>query len=238
MVKFSQLKKLEHDAIQTICTQGPFFRLNTLNQAALGAQTKVNSGPKTPIDVSLSFTLPTRLREDAGHSAIERAFHVGGIVCPGENDEIAHLSYSVLICKDAHPGKHVARKFHFDYEPASGRSDESKPTFHLQLCGELSRHHAAVGYTEDDISHLLPAWSQPRVPAQPMSLALVLNWLFIEFGRDPSVSAARLNPRWQSLVRDTERTILKPYFDACSAFLAAARHEDDSFYSALLYEEA
>lgn len=237
MVTFTQLNRLEALAIQAIRTEGVFGRLSSLASAAQQAQ--IIKSAKVPIDVNLNFTLPTRLREDSGQHAIERAFHVGCLVVPSKsNDEISHLSYSVLICQDAHPSKRVARKFHFDFEPASIRNiAESKPTFHLQLCGELSEHHQTVGYTEEDICHLLPSWSQPRVPVQPMSLALVLNWLFIEFGCEAAVREARLNPRWRSLVREAERSVLKPYFDACSAFLGATSNEEESFISSHIYEE-
>jgi len=237
LVTFSQLKHLETQTIQAIRTEGVFGRLNSLASAAKQAQ--IINSPKVPINVNLSFTLPTRLREDVGQHAIERAFHVGCLVVPSNgNDEISHLSYSVLICQDASPSKRVARKFHFDFEPATMRNvAESKPTFHLQLCGELSKHHEIEGYTENDISHLLPSWSQPRVPAQPMSLALVLNWLFIEFGCEAPVRDVRLNPRWRSLVREAERSVLKPYFEACFTFLAARANDDESFFSAHIYEE-
>lgn len=237
MVTFSELIRLERNAIQTIRTEGVFGRLNSLVLAAQRAQ--VVGSTRVPINVSLSFTLPTRLREDVGQHAVERAFHVGCLAVPSDgNDAISYLSYSVLICQDAHPSTHVARKFHFDFEPASMRNvAESKPTFHLQLCGKLSEHHEGAGYTEQDIHHLVPSWSQPRVPAQPMSLALVLNWLFIEFGCEASVRDARLSPRWRSLVREAERSVLRPYFEACSAFLSANANADESFYSAHIYEE-
>lgn len=235
MVKFSQLKRLENEAITAIRTQGVFGKLSTLRQAANKAQITVASSE--PVDIHLSFTLPTRLREDGGRRAVERPFHVGCIAIP-EGDEIRQLSYSVLIGQAAHPSKLVARKFHFDFEPVGQRNlAESKPTFHLQMCGELSPHHLIEGYTEENVAHLLPSWSQPRVPALPMSLALVLNWLFIEFGHEASVANARQNPRWRSLVRDAEKSILKPYFDDCSKFLSDAARDGDSFFSRHLYEE-
>jgi hypothetical protein len=237
LVTFTELRNLESQTIQAIRTEGVFGRLNSLAIAARSAQI-INSS-KVPLNVSLSFTLPTRLREDAGPGAIERAFHVGCFATPhSDRDEITQWTYSVLICQDPYPSKHVARKFHFDFEPASLRNAaESKPTFHLQLCGELSKHHESEGYTEDHIGHLLPSWSQPRVPAQPMSLALVLNWLFMEFGREAPVRDARLNPRWRSLVREAERSVLKPYYEACSNFLTSRGKDDESFFSSHLYEE-
>lgn len=238
MVTFTELKSLEQQAIQAIRTEGVFGRLSSLAGAAKSAQIIPNA--KAPLNLSLSFTLPTRLREDPGHAAIERAFHVGCFATPhNQRDEITQLTYSVLICQDAYPSKRVARKFHFDFEPASLRNQaESKPTFHLQLCGELSSHHQTEGYTEEDIGHLLPSWSQPRVPAQPMSLALILNWLFIEFGREAPVRDARLSPRWRSLVRQAERSVLKPYYEACFNFLSSTGKEDQSFFSSHIYEES
>jgi len=238
LVSFSQLKRLESQAIQAIRTEGSFGRLSSLAGAAKQAQ--ITAASKTPINVHLSFTLPTRLREDAGRQAIERPFHVGcyAVAAADGRDEIAQLSYSVLIGQGAHPSMAVARKFHFDFEPAQFRNvQESKPTFHLQMCGELSEYHQAAGYTEEHIAHMLPSWSQPRVPTQPMSLALVLNWLFIEFGAEVAVKDARLSPRWRSLVRAAEREILKPYYDACSDFLSARANEDESFFAKHIYEE-
>lgn len=239
VVTFSELKRLEGAAIQAICTEGPFGRLGSLTATAARAHAQIAGPSKAPVNVHLSFTMPTRLREDKGREAVERDFHVGCFASAVEkSDDLAQLSYSVLIGQEAHPSRSVARKFHFDFEPAALRnSAESKPTFHLQMCGELSSHHAEAGYTDDHISHMLPSWSQPRIPAQPMSLALVMNWLFIEFGREAAVKAARLNPRWCSLVREAERKVLKPYFEACSTFLSSNANDDFSFFSKKIYEE-
>lgn len=237
LVKFSQLKNLEGKAIQTIRTDGVFGRLGSLVSTAQQAQ--IIPGSKAPVNLHLSFTLPTRLREDTGVHAIERAFHVGCLAVPSASgDDISHLSYSVLIGQNALPSKAVARKFHFDFEPAAARNvAESKPTFHLQMCGELSPHHIGAGYADGDIQHLLPSWSQPRIPTQPMSLALVLNWLFIEFGCEAPVRNARTSPRWRSIVREAERSVLKPYYEDCSMFLSMNANDDESFISKRIYEE-
>lgn len=237
LVKFSQLKALEGKTIQAIRTEGVFGRLSSLVTTAHRAQITV--GSRSPVNVHLSFTLPTRLREDKGTHAIERAFHVGCFAQPAANGEdISQLSYSVLIGQDPLPSKLVARKFHFDFEPVATRNvAEPKPTFHMQMCGELSEHLRDAGYEDADIDHLLPSWSQPRVPAQPMSLALVLNWLFIEFGCEAPVRDARANPRWRSIVREAERSILKPYYDACSTFLSQSANDEESLISKRIYEE-
>lgn len=170
---------------------------------------------------------------------VERNFHVGCFACSADNsDNISQLTYSVLIGELKSPDLNVARKFHFDFEPATARNQaESKPTYHLQLCGKLSPHHKNAGYEEEHINHLLPSWSQPRIPVQPTSLILVLNWLFMEFGSEQPVINARTEPRWRSLVREAERAVLKPYYESCASFLSAAANEDFSFYSKGLYEE-
>ena len=237
MISFSALKTLELEAIKAIRTEGEFGRLNTLRNAAMGTQINT-AAAKAPVNLHLSFTLPTKLREDPGRATVDRSFHVGCYAEMGRKDEISHLSYSVLIGQEAHPSKLVARKFHFDFEPAAFRNTaEPKPTFHLQMCGKLSEHHISDGYTEEDIKHLLPSWSQPRIPAQPMSLALILNWLFIEFGHDITVRNARINNRWRNIVKSAERVILKPYYMACAEFLDNNANNDDSFFSKKIYEE-
>lgn len=237
MISFSQLQKLEISVLRAIRTEGVFRRLDSLATAASQAQEFI--GPRAPINLGLNFTLPTRLREDGHGPAIRRPFHVGCLAhCSAKGNEIESLSYSVLIGQEEYPSRRVARKFHFDFEPAILRNPaEAKPTFHLQLCGELSEHHEINGYALEHIAHLLPSWSQPRVPVQPMSLALVLNWLFIEFGGEPPVIEARTSPRWRSLVREAERSILTPYFKECSEFLSGAGNADESFYSRVLYQE-
>lgn len=238
MFTLSSLKKLDQRALRTIGTDGPFGRLNSLMGAASCAHIAPKS--KAPVDIHLSFTLPTRLREDPGKGVIERDFHVGCCAeAEGNGDTISKLSYSVLIGEEASPSKKVARKFHFDYEPLLLRNpSEVKPTFHLQMCGELSPHHISNGYCNSDIEHLLPSWSQPRIPAQPMSLALIIDWLLIEFGKETSVQNARISPAWRSVVREAEREILTPYYKSCYEFLTSSASSEESFLTSQLYEVA
>jgi hypothetical protein len=107
----------------------------------------------------------------------------------------------------------------------------------MQICGKLSDHQKAEGFVEDDIKHLLPSWSQPRVPVQPTSLVLLLNWLFIEFGSHQIIKSVRRDPHWRSLVREAETEILRPYFEACAKFLCSSENVDRSFITDHLYEE-
>lgn len=221
MIEFSSLKRLEFETVQAIAQDSAFGRLTQLQAAAQRAQGQVIVNSTQMLDVHLSFDLPTRMREDGG-AQVMRRFHVG---CAADkfqqSDVLGFQSYSVAI--ERAPGSRwIARKFHFDYEPLFTRNAlEPKPTFHLQLCGELSRHHTNEGIDAVDIEHLLPAWSKPRVPAAPMSLALVLDWLLIEFGVDQSVQAARLGLRWSKVVKKAEQEVLKPYYSRCMEFINA-----------------
>lgn len=228
MISFSSLKKLESDTIRAITQEPAFARLTQLHAAAQQAQGHINVANRQAIDVHLSFELPTRIREEGGE-LVRRRFHVG---CAAhsyqESDTLGFQSYSVAI--ERTPGSRwIARKFHFDYEPGFLRNAlDPKPTFHLQLCGKLSRHHIGDGIVDADIEHLLPAWSKPRVPASPMSLALVLEWLLIEFGTEHSVQSARTGPGWSRIVKRAEVEMLRPYYERCVQFMGAG-HENTSF---------
>ncbi len=236
MLTVRELKELELRTLNAISTQGEFGQLYQLLEAVKRAAGTLKTS--RGFDVSLSFTLPTRLREDSGTGAIERHFHIGGVVLSkGENTPITSLSYSVLIARGGDASSGIARKFHFDVEAASARNQaEPKPTHHFQICGKLSQQHLQEGYTEEQLEPLLPAMSKPRVPVPPMSLALILNWLFLEFGSEHSVVQALRNTFWQSIVREAERKVLKPYFEEAAQFFRSATNDSKSFISNHLYE--
>lgn len=219
MISFSSLKKLESDTVRAITQDTAFARLTQLQAAAQEAQGHINVANKQAIDVHLCFELPTRIREEGG-DLVSRRFHVG---CAArryhESDALGFQSYSVAIEK-APGSKRIARKFHFDYEPSFVRNElEPKPTFHLQLCGKLSQHHLNKGIADADVEHLLPEWSKPRVPASPMSLALVIEWLLIEFGTEHSVQSARRGSNWSKIVKRAEVEVLRPYYERCMQFM-------------------
>lgn len=234
-VKYSELQALECEALSAIRQEGVFRRLPSLSIAAHQAQ--IIQQPKQAVDIHLAFTLPIRLREDPGASAVERDVQVGCFAVGSPQNEISQLTYSVLIGRDPHPSRSIARKLHFDFEPAKHRNnDEPKPTYHMQLCGLLSPQHLSQGYEETHVGHLLPSWSKPRVPTQPMSLALVLNWLFMEFGSEAQLYDIRQNMRWRKVVRQAERRVLLPYYQSCSEFLSSHSHDEESFFQNKLYE--
>jgi hypothetical protein len=233
VIAFSSLRRLEHATVKAVILDGAFGALPQFLCAAQTALGRISASSPEQLDIHLSFDLPTRFRENK-FACVNRRFHVG---CKAEKQrgEDVVLSHSYSVAIERQPGsRRVARKFHFDYEPLFTRNDsEPKPTFHLQLCGELSGHHRDDGIDDADIDHLLPSWSKPRVPAAPMSLALVLDWLLMEFSNEPAVHSARMGRNWASAVRRAEQEILRPYYSRCVEAISVGA--EASFLMARIY---
>jgi hypothetical protein len=125
---------------------------------------------------------------------------------------------------------------HFDYESAAYRDVcEPKPSAHLQICGKLSPDHLRAGYTEMRLKGMYPTWEKPRIPLPPTSLALMLNWLLLEFQNDPASQGILNSPEWRNWVAQAERTMLVPYFKAATTFLASAANKKKRFLQTHLY---
>jgi hypothetical protein len=131
------------------------------------------------------------------------------------------------------------RKIHFDYERAAIRNhSEAKPTIHMQVCGELLPQLRQLGYRSSDLQSWFPWLEKPRVPTLPVSLALLLNWLLLEFQSDPIAQRIVKNREWRNLVARAEREILGPYFEACATFFQApAQNDSNLFVESVLYEK-
>jgi hypothetical protein len=211
---------------------GEFGRLPSLRRAAQDAL-RTTSEERGSVDVHFSFNIDIRLR---GKLA-QRRVDIGALV-RNNSENLSGASYSVLIGKGIEPSRSaVLRKFHFDYEPISQRdAREPKPSIHLQMCGELNPKHLEAGYNQVKINALYPHFEKPRIPCQPTSIALLLNWLLLEF-QAGSVSQAVLRaPRWRKLVAEAERIVLTPYFKGAAAFLSGARYDGQPFLQHYLYE--
>lgn len=235
--KLAVLRKLEKDTLRKITEISEFGRLPELQTAANLAATSIND-MKGPVDVNLGFTLDIRLRGDKNRGPIPRRLDIGALIEPTEDGNfVRNASYSLLICRyaDAETSP-IVRKVHFDYEPIAFRnSGEPKPTVHLQICGKFSRHHLKAGYSEIRLRSLYPSWEKPRFPLPPTSLALILNWLLLEFQSDPASQAILKNPMWRNWVAEAERIVLLPYFETATKYLQSAAHEKKRFLQSHLY---
>jgi hypothetical protein len=234
------LRKLEKDTLRRITEIGEFGKLSQLRAAANASEASINvyAGP---INVHLGFTLDIRLRGDHGRRPVSRRIDLGVLV-QGTPDKksVRNASYSLLICRYAVPATSpIVRKMHFDYEAAAYRDDsEPKPSAHMQICGKFSSDHLNAGYTEKRLQGLYPSWEKPRVPLPPTSLALMLNWLLLEFQSDPASQGILNSPTWRNWVAHAERTMLVPYFKAAATFLERRVDSKKRFLQTHLYEMA
>lgn len=232
-----ELRRLERKTLLAITQIGEFARLGQIQRDANTAARTIDER-RGRVDVHLGFNLNIRLRGDKGRGSVPRRIDIGALVEPTtDNKSVRNASYSLLICKAADPATSpIVRKVHFDYEPLEFRnSAEPKPSVHMQICGKLSRHHLAAGYLEQRLSAMYPSWEKPRIPLHPTSIALLLNWLFLEFEGDPVSQALLRNHMWRSLVADAERTVLLPYFKEAAAFLISTDNKPKRFLQAHLY---
>jgi hypothetical protein len=229
-----ELRALEKDTLQCLSEMGEFARLGQVQQTAKEATQKLRAVDRGAIDVHFNFTLDIRIK---GIPAARR-IDLGALVrADTDQKSLTGTTYSVIICTRSTPGGPILRKFHFDYEPIERRNAaEPKPSVHFQVCGKLSAKHIAEGYKESRIEHLYPHFEKPRVPCQPTSIALLLNWLLLEFQNDSVSQSILKNPRWRKLVANAERTVVKPYFDAGLNFLQSAGNSGKPFLQAFLYQ--
>lgn len=230
------LRKIERTSLLRIVEIGEFGRLGELQNEAQRAAASINDS-RGSINVNLGFTLDVRLRGD--RKARARRIDLGALVqASNDNKTMSNASYSLVVCKYADPASSpIVRKMHFDYEPVQQRNvEEPKPSCHMQICGKLSPHHKAAGYQEIRLQAMYPGWEKPRVPMPPTCIAMLLNWLLLEFQADPASQAVLRSPAWRNVVSRAERAILLPYYKAATKFLDTDANATKRFLQAYLYE--
>jgi hypothetical protein len=235
---FSELRDLERQTLTVIDQMGEFGRIGPLQTAARRASSDFNH-IRGPVNFHLGFTLDIRLRGDRGAKPFPRRIDIGVLVqSASDKVHVGNASYSLLICRKADPTTSpIVRKVHFDYESEELRNQgEPKPSVHLQMCGKFSAHHVAAGYSESRLAGMYPSWEKPRIPVPPTSLALLLNWLLLEFQSDAAAQAILRNPTWRNLVAKAERVVLVPYFKGASNFLESTADKGKRFLQTHLYE--
>lgn len=235
------LSLLEKETLQTIGQIGTFSKLGTIYS---DANKYVHTGvwlEKGQVEAHLAFEIEGGMRSDKGKPKTRRRFDVSVLVRSDRSRELVttNASYSVVLCDGVDPQNcQVLRKFHFDYESAATRhAGEPKPTTHLQICGDFSSHHLDnIGFQAEQIAAWYPAFEKPRFPVQPTCLALLLNWIFLEFHTDPAVNVILKNQQWSALVRRAEQQVLLPYFRQASRFLEGNANSQLSFVQTHQYQ--
>jgi hypothetical protein len=229
---FKELVELEKDTLQTIIKINEFAAFSSELYAEANKFRQLNEF--SSLDLHYSIKLKTRLRGDT--SVVERMVHLGVLAQKDAASQLANASYSLVICEDASDKSKIIRKFHFDFEHASLRSEEAKPSMHLQICGRLNPHLTKMGYVDGDIQGMHPSFEKPRIPTIPMSLGLLINWILLEFGCDVTANRIMNNDDWKRHILKVERLVLKPYFKSAYEFLNGTGNNTKSFFSEKLYE--
>jgi hypothetical protein len=234
------IRALERDTLQVIDRIGEFNEFGELAELARQHRT-ILGGDRGAINLGFRTVMNLRFRGDTVNANTRRAVYVGALVVPEAGGaEIAHSSYSLTICKGENRRAPILRKLHFDYEPLARRAlSESKPTMHIQVCGKLMPLLEAAGYKTEDLRTWSPWLEKPRIPGMPMSLALLLNWLMLEFESDPTAVRILRNSEWTALVARAEHIVLGPYFASCAGFFSArGKNKGKAFVQSHLYEIA
>ena len=230
------LRDIERDTLRQITQIGEFGRIPTLQNAARTALSSLHE--KGDVNIHLGFVLDIMLRGDRRRGPVKRRIDIGGIVqASPDKKSVSNASYSLLICRYADPAKSpIVRKVHFDYESLEMRNQgEPKPSAHLQICGNLSPHHLSAGYSHMRLNALYPRWEKPRIPLPPTSIAILLNWLLLEFQTDTASQGILNSPNWRKLVARAERAVLTKYFSECSDFFTSAANTERRFLQNLAY---
>lgn len=229
------VKGVEKDTLKIISEIAEFANYEGLYQLANNWRNQFTSNN---IDIYFGLAMDIRLRADAHKTVLKRSIYMGMLASSANtHPELSNSTYSLVICEDDKEKSKIIRKIHFDYEHANliQQSSEKKPSFHIQICGKLSPHLKKIGYEDADIEAFSPGFEKPRIPSMPICLAILINWVLLEFDCDKTAKRILMNDQWRKHVADAERKILKPYFKNGLEFLEAAAHKDRSFFSEKLY---
>lgn len=157
----------------------------------------------SPIDFQSYFDL------NVGNKYKQR-IHIGSLI----QSDYSQVTYYLAICDYNIRGRSctIRRKFHFDYDNGTVTSKQSRPRYHFQYAGEKPSGMDDHGALYEKV--LYPSLSEPRFPYTPMSLALLLNYVFIEFRTEITNKISEDN-KWRDLVKTNETKLLKPYYGNC-----------------------
>jgi hypothetical protein len=233
--QLQDLIALEIDTLQTISEIGEFQTFDGLYRQ--GAARRNFRKEAESLDLHADFVLDVRLRGDRRTANCQRWIHIGAFI-EGERatNQVKRASYSLVLFRRNSVDSPVVRKLHFDYEALSTRNrNEPKPSSHLQMCGKASPHLIGLGFNQQRLSHHYPGFEQPRVPAMPISFALLIDWLFTEFQSDRHSRAIHQNRQWRNQVIAAETVVLKPYFLEAANHIGSAAHATAPLIRSMLY---
>jgi hypothetical protein len=237
-VTSQQLLGLEKLTLDKIATLKPFDAFAGLKAEALRLRRLVD--PKRG-GLNFHAVLQLHVMEQKPNRKIDaaRRFDVGGLIEVQDPSRLVQRScYQLVIGKGFDHTKPVLRKIHFDFEPINFRNpSEPKPSTHIQFGGELLPQWAGgKGYTMNQMHQLSPWFEKPRIPCFPTCLALLLDWIFLEFSHNRFAKAVLDNSDWNAHVRDAEGIIIEPFLQNCQDFIQKAKVTKNRWLHHQVYE--
>ncbi len=234
--KLSELVDIELQTLQTISEMTEFQVFEGLyNQAQ---RRRIFRKDSESLDLHADFSMEVRIRGNKRGENCRRWVHIGGLIeGDRQNNQVIRASYSLVLFRRDSVHSPVLRKLHFDYESPSIRniSYPNKPSSHIQICGKASPHLLRHEFNNQRLDALYPDFEHPRIPAMPMSFALLIDWIFTEFPSDRYSCAIHKHGKWKNQVIAAERAVLRPYFLAAADHLDGAAHENSPFVRSKLY---
>jgi hypothetical protein len=176
-------------------------------------------------NVSFEARAPRASTSDPMHQ-----IELGVQITPGTTSV---ATYFFVIGRPDGNSRRCLRKLHFDRD-VTLNSPEPKPMMHMQLGGGIPA--CLTGYAANAFDHLDPKFEKPRIPCLPKSFALLTHLALLEYhSTDERLSNFVFDPRWTSVVRQSEDAILKPHFEFCHQWMGRADNKSRSllnyFYS-------
>jgi len=103
--------------------------------------------------------------------------------------------------------------------------DKVVPLFHLQYAGELTPYLEKDGFNLDNMES---AFSEPRIIHFPVTLALLLNMIFLE-AEDEKIMTYLGDEMWINLVKKNEEFVLFKYYEECGNLIKLSKQNNSSF---------
>ncbi len=159
---------------------------------------------------TLSFE--TYLEASSQDDSKDRAIFFG--VDIRANGSFKNLCYYIAVA-DSNDKSRIQRKYHFDFVPEGTQTRTPHPIHHMQYCGKRSALLEKHGCS---INHMNPEVSQPRLSYLPMTLALVINLILLEYQCENTLRLLR-DSQWRNLIKKNEKFVLETFFINCQKFI-------------------
>jgi len=196
------------------CLNASFPELNSyVHQFYCINHNRIN---KVTANLNIDFEAKFKLSIDGEDRTVFLGVNLGS--------NFSHVSYMLSFCESSDEEDiNLIRKFHFDYEINTG--DTYKPVYHLQYGGKLTPFMLESKARED---HIYSWLSIPRINFVPINLALLLDFIFIEFKNDVTDKITEKS-EWRDFIKMNEDFLLKDYYKTINGFFSREHSSKNLF---------